>query len=39
MNFQAMSWFKTGWGPWAGFAMMFAAPAILFAIAKWRRWF
>lgn len=39
MNFEAMTWFKTGWGPWVGFAMMFAAPAILFGIAKWRRWF
>jgi magnesium transporter len=39
MNFDAMTWFKTGWGPWVAFVMMFAAPAILFAIAKWRRWF
>lgn len=39
MNFDAMTWFKTGWGPWVGFAMMFAAPAILFGIAKWRKWF
>jgi magnesium transporter len=39
MNFQAMSWFRTDWGPWAGFALMIAAPAALFAIAKWRRWF
>lgn len=39
MNFEAMTWFKTGWGPWIAFLMMFAAPAILFGIAKWRRWF
>lgn len=39
MNFKAMDWFDEPWGPWAGFAMMFAAPAALFAIAKWRRWF
>jgi magnesium transporter len=39
MNFQHMTWFREPWGPWIGVAMMFAAPAILFAIAKWRRWF
>ncbi len=39
MNFEAMTWFKADWGPWVGVAMMFAAPAILFGIAKWRRWF
>lgn len=39
MNFQHMTWFREPWGPWAGAAMMLAAPAILFAIAKWRRWF
>jgi magnesium transporter len=39
MNFEAMTWFQTGWGPWVAFLMMFAAPAILFGIAKWRRWF
>ncbi len=39
MNFEAMTWFKAEWGPWVGVAMMFAAPAILFGIAKWRRWF
>lgn len=39
MNFKAMTWFDEPWGPWVGFAMMFAAPAILFAIARWRRWF
>lgn len=39
MNFEAMTWFKTGWGPWVGFALMFLAPAALFVIAKWRKWF
>ena len=39
MNFQHMTWFREPWGPWIGVAMMFAAPAALFAIAKWRRWF
>ncbi len=39
MNFEGMTWFKESWGPWVGVAMMFAAPAILFGIAKWRRWF
>ena len=39
MNFEAMTWFKTSWGPWVGFAMMIAAPAALFALARWRRWF
>jgi magnesium transporter len=39
MNFEAMTWFRADWGPWVGVAMMFAAPAILFGIAKWRRWF
>ncbi|MBL8536151.1 MAG: hypothetical protein JNM59_01970 [Hyphomonadaceae bacterium] len=39
MNFEAMTWFQRAWGPWAGFALMIAAPAFLFVIAKWRRWF
>jgi magnesium transporter len=39
MNFDAMTWFRAPWGPWVGVAMMFAAPAVLFGIAKWRRWF
>jgi magnesium transporter len=39
MNFQHMTWFQERWGPWVGVAMMFVAPAALFAIAKWRRWF
>lgn len=39
MNFEAMTWFKTGWGPWVAFFMIAFAPAALFAIAKWRKWF
>lgn len=39
MNFVHMTWFKEAWGPWVGFLLMFIAPAILFGIAKWRRWF
>ena len=39
MNFKAMTWFDTSWGPWVGFLLMVTAPAILFGIAKWRRWF
>jgi len=39
MNFDAMTWFREPWGPWAGGAMMLLAPATLFAIARWRRWF
>jgi magnesium transporter len=39
MNFDHMTWFRDAWGPWAGFALMLIAPAALFALAKWRRWF
>lgn len=39
MNFTAMSWFRADWGPWVAALLMLAAPATLFAIAKWRRWF
>lgn len=39
MNFTAMDWFKEPWGPWVAFALMIVAPGILFAIARWRRWF
>ncbi len=39
MNFEHMSWFAAPWGPWVGFALMLAAPAALFALAKWRNWF
>jgi len=39
MNFTAMTWFHTSWGPWVAIAMMVLAPAFLFGIAKWRRWF
>lgn len=39
MNFDYMTWFRAPWGPWVGMALMFAAPAALFGIAKWRKWF
>jgi magnesium transporter len=39
MNFEAMTWFHEPWGPWVGVALMLIAPAALFSIAKWRRWF
>jgi magnesium transporter len=39
MNFDAMTWFNEPWGPWVGGAMMVLAPATLFVIARWRRWF
>lgn len=39
MNFEAMTWFREPWGPWVGIALMLVAPAALFGIAKWRRWF
>jgi magnesium transporter len=39
MNFTHMTWFHAPWGPWVGVALMLLAPAALFAIAKWRRWF
>jgi magnesium transporter len=39
MNFDHMTWFREPWGPWIGGALMLAAPAALFAIAKWRKWF
>lgn len=39
MNFQAMDWFQKGFGPWAAFALMLAAPAALLGLARWRRWF
>ncbi|MET0183027.1 MAG: CorA family divalent cation transporter, partial [Caulobacterales bacterium] len=38
MNFEHMTWFQESWGPWIGFALMLAAPAALFGLAKWRRW-
>lgn len=39
MNFEHMTWFEAAWGPWVGVLLMLAAPAALFALAKWRRWF
>jgi magnesium transporter len=38
MNFEAMTIFKTPWGPWFAFAAMIAASAATFALARWRRW-
>ena len=38
-NFKAMTWFDAPWGPNVGFALMVIAPAILLAIARWRKWF
>jgi magnesium transporter len=38
MNFEAMTWFKASWGPWAAFGMMAAASACAYAVARWRRW-
>lgn len=38
MNFH-FTWFERSWGPAVTFALMILAPAALFAIAKWRRWF
>lgn len=39
MNFEAMNWFQTAWGPYVAFGLMIAAPATLFAVARWLRWF
>lgn len=39
MNFDALFWIHKPWGPWAGFGLMLIAPAALFVIAKWRKWF
>lgn len=39
MNFEAMSWFQTEWGLYAAFGLMIAAPATLFSVARWLRWF
>lgn len=39
MNFKHMTWFDAPWGPWAGFVLMIFAPAALFALARWRKWF
>lgn len=39
MNFVALAWIHQPWGPWAAAALMVLAPAALFVIAKWRRWF
>ncbi len=39
MNFHALAWLEKPWGPWVAMALMLAAPACLFAIARWRKWF
>ncbi|MGE3143548.1 MAG: CorA family divalent cation transporter [Hyphomonadaceae bacterium] len=39
MNFTHFTWYAAAWGPWAAFALMLAAPAALFTLAKWRGWF
>src|SRR5262249_32194114 len=39
MNFVTLGWIHEGWGPDASFALMLIAPAVLYALAKWRRWF
>jgi magnesium transporter len=39
MNFKAMTWFDAPWGPWIAAFLILFAPAALFAIAKWRKWF
>jgi hypothetical protein len=39
MNFEALAWLEKAWGPWAALGLMLAAPAALFAIARWRKWF
>ncbi len=38
MNFEAMTIFKTPWGPWFAFGAMIVASAGTFAFARWRRW-
>jgi magnesium transporter len=39
MNFEALAWLEEDWGPWAAIGLMLAAPAALFAIARWQKWF
>lgn len=39
MNFEAMDWFQTSWGPFVAFGLMIAASATLFSVARWLRWF
>jgi len=39
MNFAHLGWLDRPWGPWAAGTLMLAAPAALFAMARWRRWF
>lgn len=39
MNLAAIEWFDNNVGPKAVFLIMLLAPAALFGIAKWRKWF
>jgi magnesium transporter len=39
MNFEAMTWFKAPWGPFAAFAMMMGSAGATLAFARWRKWF
>jgi magnesium transporter len=39
MNFEAMNWYESAWGPVAAFSLMALAPVVLFCIARWRKWF
>jgi magnesium transporter len=39
MNFAHLGWLDSPWGPWAAGGLMLAAPAGLFVIARWRKWF
>lgn len=39
MNFEFMHWYERSWGPPIAFSMMVIAPILLFAIARWRKWF
>ncbi len=39
MNFEFMGWYDAAWGPYLAFLLMLIAPAFLFSIARWLRWF
>jgi magnesium transporter len=39
MNFKAMTWFDADWGPRVAILLMLLGPALLFALARWRKWF
>lgn len=38
MNFEAMTWFQAGWGPYAAFGIMVGAVVAVFVFAKAHRW-